>query len=102
VLLTMRADLLDIAVNRLGLGEVARNSVFLVTPMTAEQMRAAIVSSAERQADPAENSLQRDSQRQRAYGDHLQRRDARGVGSHHPAGAPPAPGPTGFLPGSAR
>jgi nucleoside phosphorylase len=47
VVLTMRADLLDIAVNRLGLGEVARNSVFLVTPMTAEQMRAAIVSPAE-------------------------------------------------------
>lgn len=42
VVLTVRAETLDVAVHRLGLGEVTRNSVFLLTPMTAGQLRDAV------------------------------------------------------------
>ncbi|RAY16335.1 hypothetical protein DPM19_05480 [Actinomadura craniellae] len=44
VLLTLRTETLDIAVNRLELGEVTRNSVFLVSPMSAAELREAIES----------------------------------------------------------
>ncbi|HEU4425738.1 MAG TPA: hypothetical protein VFR67_24645 [Pilimelia sp.] len=42
VLLTLRTETLDVAVNRLGLGDAARNSVFLLTAMRPDQLRAAI------------------------------------------------------------
>ena len=42
VVLTVRTETIDVAVHRLGLGEVTRNSVFLLTPMSTEQLRAAI------------------------------------------------------------
>lgn len=42
VVLALRTETLDVAVHRLGLGEVARKSVFLLTPMTTAQLREAI------------------------------------------------------------
>jgi nucleoside phosphorylase/WD40 repeat protein len=42
VVLTVRTETLDVAVHRLGLGEVTGNSVFLLTPMSTEQLRAAV------------------------------------------------------------
>lgn len=42
VVLTVRMETLGIAVSRLGLGEVTRNSVFLLSPMRSGQLRAAI------------------------------------------------------------
>jgi nucleoside phosphorylase/WD40 repeat protein len=42
VVLTLRTETLDLAADRLGLGELARTSVFLLTPMRPDQLRAAI------------------------------------------------------------
>ncbi|MEH1124045.1 nSTAND1 domain-containing NTPase [Micromonospora sp. CPCC 206061] len=42
VVLTLRTEALDLAAGRLGLGELARTSVFLLTPMRPDQLRAAI------------------------------------------------------------
>lgn len=42
VVLTMRTETLDVIINRLGLGDLTRNSVFFVQPMSARQLRAAI------------------------------------------------------------
>lgn len=42
VVLTATTETLDVAVHRLGLGDVATNSVFLLTPMSTAQLRGAI------------------------------------------------------------
>ncbi|MEJ3749953.1 AAA family ATPase [Actinomycetes bacterium KLBMP 9797] len=42
VVLTLRTETLDLAVGPLGLGDLARTSVFLLTPMRPDQLRAAV------------------------------------------------------------